>query len=168
MVQRDLSYVEKDFHLEIRSRRRENKGKCKWVSVRQSHRKGVCLTEFCHTVFIVVYASHNGDSHVYAGVHKDMHVRLENHVDLGHTTYRTFLGLSADVFLSVDHYPYYRSLDLIIIKSFSALVLPPIFFQGYLPKIIGVYVCMVWFPIFLPLPLFELNIPVVYFCFVSC
>jgi hypothetical protein len=39
-----------------------------------------------------------------------------------------------------------RSPDFSIIKSFSALVFPPGFFQGYLPKNIGVYVCLIWFP----------------------
>jgi hypothetical protein len=32
LIQRDIGYVEKDFHLEIRSRRRENIDSCKWVS----------------------------------------------------------------------------------------------------------------------------------------
>jgi hypothetical protein len=31
MIQGDLRYVEKDFHQEIKSRRRENKSSHKWV-----------------------------------------------------------------------------------------------------------------------------------------
>jgi len=77
-------------------------------------------------------------------------------------------GLSAVAFLSVGHYPYYESLDISIVKSFSTLVFPPGFFQGYLPKYIGVYVCMIWFPVLLALDLFELNISALHFCFVSC
>jgi hypothetical protein len=64
----------------------------------------------------------------------------------GCTTGQTFPGLSAVVFLSVGHYPCYGSPDFSIIKSFSALVFPLGFFQGYLPKNIGVYVCLIWFP----------------------
>jgi hypothetical protein len=97
-----------------------------------------------------------------------MHIHLEKHADLGRTIEHTFPGLFVVVFLSVGHYPYYESPDFSIIKSFSTLVFPLGFFQGYLPKNIGVYVCMIWFPFFLLLSLFELNIPAVYFCFVSC
>jgi hypothetical protein len=105
---------------------------------------------------------------MYAGHKKANHVYLEKRAILVHTTSHTLPGLSAVVFLLVDHYPCYGSPDFSIIKSFLALVLPPKFFQGYLHKNIGVYVCMIWFPILLPLHVIELNISVVYFCFVSC
>jgi hypothetical protein len=75
----------------------------------------------------------------------EIHVHLENHVVLGRTMEQTLLGLSVVVFLSVGHYPYYESLDFIIIKSFSTWVFPLGFFQGYLPKNISVHVCMIWF-----------------------
>jgi hypothetical protein len=38
--------VEKEFHLEIRSRRRENIGSCKWVSFDRIHRKRLIHTDF--------------------------------------------------------------------------------------------------------------------------
>jgi hypothetical protein len=41
-------------------------------------------------------------------------------------------------FLSVGHYPCYGSPDFSIIKSFSAVVFPLGFFQGFIPKNIGV------------------------------
>jgi hypothetical protein len=104
-----------------------------------------------------MYVGASGDRHVYVGVHlRTSHVHLEKCVDLGRTIDQTFPGLSAVVFLSVGHYPCYGSPDFSIIKSFSALVFPPGFFQGYLPKNIGVYVCMIWFPVFfLPLDLLS-------------
>jgi hypothetical protein len=46
----------------------------------------------------------------------------------------------------------YGSPDFSIIKSFSALVFPLGFFQGYLPKNIGVYVCLILVSLFM-LPL---------------
>jgi hypothetical protein len=123
---------------------------------------------FFRTVFLYMYGS-SVETGVYMWVClRKSHVHLEKHADLGCTTDQTFPGLSAVVFLLVGHYPYYGSPDFSIIKSFSTLVFPPGFFQGYLPKNIGVYVCMIWFPFLLPLDLFELNIPTVYFCFVSC
>jgi hypothetical protein len=86
---------------------------------------------------------------------------------MGRTSNQTLPGLSAIVFLSMGHYPCYGSPDFIIIKSFLALVFPPGFFQGYLPKNIGVYVCMIWFPVFTSVACLKLNISTVYFCFVS-
>jgi hypothetical protein len=88
--------------------------------------------------------------------------------DLGRTTEKNLSSLFVVVFLSVGHYPYYGSLDFIIIKSSQYCLSPWDFFQGYLPKNISVYVCMIFFPILFLLSLFELNIPTVYFCFVCC
>jgi hypothetical protein len=92
---------------------------------------------------------------MYMWVLRDSHVHLEKHAVLGRTIDQTLPGLSTVVFLSVGHYPCYGSPDFSIIKSFSTLVFPPGFFQGYLPKNIGVYVCMIWFPVFLPLDLLS-------------
>jgi hypothetical protein len=44
------------------------------------------------------------------------------------------------------------------------MIFPLGFFEGYLPKNIGVYVCMIWFLVLLPLSLFKLSILAVYFC----
>jgi hypothetical protein len=35
----------------------------------------------------------------------------------GHTTEKTWLGFSVVLFLLVGHFPYYRSLDLTLIKN---------------------------------------------------
>jgi hypothetical protein len=64
-----------------------------------------------------MYAGHNGDNCIYTGLLKERHIHLEKHVDLGCTTDQTLLGLSAIVFLSVGHYPYYESPNFSIIKS---------------------------------------------------
>jgi hypothetical protein len=40
--------------------------------------------------------------------------------------------------------------------------------MGSLPENTGVYVCMIWFHVLLPLHVIELNISIVYFCFVIC
>jgi hypothetical protein len=77
-----------------------------------------------------------------------MSVHLKKHAVLGRTIDQTFLGLSIVVFLLVDHYLYYEIPGFSIIKSFSTLVFPPGFFQGYLPKNIGFHVCMIWFLVF--------------------
>jgi hypothetical protein len=77
---------------------------------------------------------------------KESHVHLEKHAVMGRTIDQTLLGLFVVVFLSVGHYPCYMSPAFSIIKSFSTLVFPPGFFHGYLPKNIGVYVCLIWFP----------------------
>jgi hypothetical protein len=74
------------------------------------------------------------------GLLKESHVHLEKHAVIGSYNNHTLSGLSAVVFLLVGHYPYYRSPDFSIIKSFSTLVFPLGFFQGYLPKNIGVLV----------------------------
>jgi hypothetical protein len=42
----------------------------------------------------------------------------------------TFLGLSVVLFISVIHYPCYRSHDFRIIKSFTTFVFHPWFFPG--------------------------------------
>jgi hypothetical protein len=76
----------------------------------------------------------------YMGLLKERCIHLEKHADLGHTTDQTLPGLSAVVFLSVGHYPYYGSPDFIIIKSFSALVFPLGFSRGIYPKIL-VFMC---------------------------
>jgi hypothetical protein len=133
----------------------------------ESHKKGLC-----HTKIFIQYFCTCTQVPVEIGTYtqvcrRDNCVYLKKHVDLGHTMKQTFPGLSAVVFLSVGHYPYYGSPDFSIIKSFSVLVFPRGFFQGYLPKNIGVYVCMIWFPVFLPLSLFELNISTMYFCFIT-
>jgi hypothetical protein len=95
-------------------------------------------------VFSVHVHGFSGDSCVHTWVSlKEIHVHLKKHAVVGRTIKQTFLGFFAVVFLSVGHYPYYRSLDFSIIKSFSALGFPSGFFQGYLPKNIGVYVCMI-------------------------
>ena len=76
--------------------------------------------------------------------HKKMdHVHLEKHAVLVHTIGHTFPSLSAVVFLLVGHYPYYRSPDFNIKKSFSAMVFPLFFSHGYLSKNIGVHVCLI-------------------------
>jgi hypothetical protein len=99
-----------------------------------------------HTVFCIhVHGSQWRQSCTYMGLLKESHIHLKKHAVLVHTTGQTLPGLSAVVFLSVGHYPYYGSPDFSIIKSFSTLVFPPVF-QGYLPKNIGVYVCLIWFP----------------------
>jgi hypothetical protein len=59
------------------------------------------------------------------------------------TMEQNFPGLYSVVFLSVGHYLCYRSPDFNNNKIILALVFPLVFFQGYLPKIIGVYVCMI-------------------------
>jgi hypothetical protein len=78
---------------------------------------------------------------------KKSRVHLEKCVVMVSTAVQTFITLCAVVFLSVGHYPYYESHDFSIIKSFSAPVLPPGFFQGYLPKNIGDYVCLIMLPL---------------------
>jgi hypothetical protein len=74
---------------------------------------------------------------------KEKHVHLEKHIVLVHIVSRTSPGLSVFVFLSVDHYPCYGSLDFSIIKLFSTLVFPSVFFEGFIPKTIGVLVCLI-------------------------
>jgi hypothetical protein len=59
------------------------------------------------------------------------------------TTGQPLIVYSMVVFLLVGHYPCYGSPDFSIIKSFSALVFPTGFFQGYLPKKYGVHVCLI-------------------------
>jgi hypothetical protein len=120
----------------------------KWVSVRGSHRKVLCHMKFFVQYFSIhVCGFQWRQSCTYVGLLKESHVHLEKHAVLVRTTGQTLPGLSAVVFLSVGHYPYYGSPDFSIIKSFSALVFPLGFFQGYLPKNIGVYVCLIWFPL---------------------
>jgi hypothetical protein len=102
-----------------------------------------------------VYAGHNGDRHIYTGILKERHTHLIFFVDLGCTTDQTLLGLLAIVFLLVGHYSCYGSPNFSTIKLFSTLVFPMGFFQGYLPKNIGVYVCVIWFPFLLPLSLLS-------------
>jgi hypothetical protein len=92
-----------------------------------------------------VYVGHSGETHTYTGLLKKSHVHLKKCVLMVCTEGKTLSGLSAVVFLSVGHYPYYESFDFSIIKSFSALVFPSGFFQGYLPENIGVYVCLIGF-----------------------
>jgi hypothetical protein len=58
--------------------------------------------------FAVIYAGHNGDSCVYAGMLKERHIHLEKPVDWGCTPDQNLLSLSTIVFLSVSHYPYYE------------------------------------------------------------
>jgi hypothetical protein len=77
---------------------------------------------------------------------KQSRVHLEKCVVMVSIAVQTFITLCAVVFLSMGHYPYYESPSFSIIKSFSAPVLPLGFFQGYLPKNIGVHVCLIWFP----------------------
>ena len=89
------------------------------------------------TVFAVMYMGHIGDNRVYVGVLKGRRVSLQKHAYLGCTIDHTFRILSTLVFISAGHYPYYGSPDFRIIKSFSARVFRPGFFQGYLPKNIG-------------------------------
>jgi hypothetical protein len=125
--------VEKDFHLEIRSRRRENKGSHRWVSVRGSHRRVSCHTKISIQFFVHVHVQgFSGDSHI--------HTHLKKCAVLVRTTGQTFPGLSAVVFLSVGHYPYYGSPDFSIIKSFSALFSLQGFSRGIYPKIL-VFMC---------------------------
>jgi hypothetical protein len=81
-------------------------------------------------VFSYVYAGANGDKHVYVGSLKDRHVHLKKCADLGRTVDHTLPGLFAVVFLSMGHYPCYRSPNFSIIKLFSALVFLPGFFPG--------------------------------------
>jgi hypothetical protein len=81
------------------------------------------------------------ETRTYMRAHNtDRPIHLEKHADLGHITYQTLPGLYAIVFLSVGHYPCYKSPDFSILKSFLALVFHLGFLQGYLPKNIGVYV----------------------------
>jgi hypothetical protein len=80
------------------------------------------------------------ETSVYTWVHLRTCVHLKKHADLGRTTDQTLPGLSAVVFLSVGHYPYYGSPDFSIIKSFSALVFPQGFSRGIYPKIL-VFMC---------------------------
>ena len=84
-----------------------------------------------HIVFMCLYTSHSGDRRVYVGVKKEKCIHLKKNEDLGRTVDHTFPSFFALVFLSVDHYPCYKSFDFSIIKSFSTLVFPPRFFQGY-------------------------------------
>jgi hypothetical protein len=92
-----------------------------------------------------MYMGHNGENRVYVRVLKGRRVSLQKHAYLGCTIDHTFRSLFTLVFISTGHYPYYGIHDFHIIKSFSAKVIPPGFFQGYLPKNIGVCVCMIWF-----------------------
>jgi hypothetical protein len=98
---------------------------------------------------------------------REIHIHLEKHAVLVHTRDQTFLGLFAVVFILVGHYPCYGSPSFSIVKSFSVVVFPSRFFQGYLPKNIGVHLCMIWFPDFDSIRFIELNISTMCFCFVS-
>jgi len=139
------------------------------VGFRQEKPQGrVAPYEVFYTGFLYMYAGANRDMHVYVNTLKDMRIHLKKCVDTGRRLDHTFSGLSAVVFLSMGHYPYYKSPYFRIIKSFLAMVFPPGFFQGYLPKNIGVYVCMIWFLSFVFARFIELNISAVYFYFVSC
>jgi hypothetical protein len=80
------------------------------------------------TRFNYVYTGAIGDRRVYVGELKDKFVHIKKNVDLGPIEYHTFSGLYVLLFLLVDHYPYYRSPNFSIIKSFSTLVFPSKFF----------------------------------------
>jgi hypothetical protein len=73
-------------------------------------------------------------SRTYMAHQKVNSVHLEKRVVLVRTIGHSLRGFSTAVFLSVGHYPCYGSPDFSIIKSFSALIFPPRFFQGHLPK----------------------------------
>jgi hypothetical protein len=110
----------------------------------------------------------NGDMHIYVGFLKKGCVHLEKHAISGSYSGSNFvkfvcscISLSGPLSLLREPW-FYRN------KIISTLVFPLEFFQGYLPKTIVVYVCMIWFSVSLPLDLFELNITTMYFCFVSC
>jgi hypothetical protein len=114
-----------------KSRRRENRGNRKWVSVKQKHRKGLCRTKigvqyFRMCTLVLVETS----EYTWVCI-RNNNVYLKKHVNMVRITEQTFLGLSAVVFLSVGHYPYYRSPNFSKIKSLSTLVFPLGFFQGY-------------------------------------
>jgi hypothetical protein len=59
---------------------------------------------------------------------RDMSVHMEKCAVLGCKVDLNLPSLFVVVFLSVGHYPCYRSPNFSIIKSFSALVFPPRFF----------------------------------------
>jgi len=67
-------------------------------------------------VLEVVYVGHNGDRCIYVGFLKERCIHLEMRPRYGSYNKKQIPGLSAVVFLSMGHYPYYRILDFIIIK----------------------------------------------------
>ena len=68
--------MEKDFFLEIRSGRRDNRGNCKWVSADWSRNIRAVPYGVRHTVFECVYVGFSGDRHIYMGLLKERHVHL--------------------------------------------------------------------------------------------
>jgi hypothetical protein len=93
--------------------------------------------------FVHVRGSWWKQSHTYVVHKKENHVHLEKHVVLLRTTCQTLSGSCVVLFLSVGHYPCYESPNFSIIKSLSALVFPPGFFQAFIPEIFGVLVCLI-------------------------
>jgi hypothetical protein len=135
--------VEKDFHLEIKSRRRENRDIIGGFQSEEATWKCCVLQSLLYRFSIHVRGSQWTKLCTYASHQKANHVHLEKHAILVCTTGHTLPGLFAVVFVLVSHYPCYRRTDFSIIKSFLAMVFPRGFFQGYLPKNIGVYVSVI-------------------------
>jgi hypothetical protein len=96
--------------------------------------------KFFHTILEVVYTGFNGDRCIYTSLLKERCIHLKSVLDLGHTIEQTFSGLFVVLFLSVGHYPYYESLDFIIIKSSQYWFSLQVFFKGIYPKIL-VFMC---------------------------
>jgi hypothetical protein len=79
--------VEKDFHLEIRSRRRENKGSQVGFSQRKSQESVTSYGSFPYRFFSYMYMGFSGDNHVHTcRFVKESHVHLEKHAVLVRTT----------------------------------------------------------------------------------
>jgi hypothetical protein len=74
--QGDIGKVDKEFHLEISSRRRENKGSHKWASSYWNRNNRVTPNGFFLTVFECMYVGFNGEMSIYVGFHKERHVHL--------------------------------------------------------------------------------------------
>jgi ABC-type spermidine/putrescine transport system permease subunit I len=109
--------VEKDFHLDIRSRRRENRSICKWVSAKKSHEKGLSHTEFfVQLLRSCIWVSMEIRTYTWIFLRKGAYTSKIMPY-MGCKEEHTLLSLSVVVFLSMGHYPYYKSLDFLIIKS---------------------------------------------------
>jgi hypothetical protein len=138
--------VEKDFHLEISTRRRENKSSTGGFQLEEAIGECCVLQIFMYSISIHVQRFQWIYSCTNMGLLKESHIHLEKHAVLVCTIGQAFPGLFEVIFLLVGNYPCYTSSDFSIIKSLSTMVFSSRFFQGYLPENFGVLMFLIWFP----------------------
>jgi hypothetical protein len=93
-----------------------------------------------------MYVGTSGDKLIYISVTKGRSVHLKNHSISGSYDKKTLLGLSVVVFLLVDHYTCYTSLELTLIKEYKYYFSLQGFSRGFYLKIFLSCVQYFWFP----------------------